>query len=215
MGELDEAGLKRWLHNGGGYQFVCFISWATAAGEYASRVAHALKTELTNQLRLAGWSNAECYLAKTDIPAGTDWCRHMTEALCRSVVLVAICSPSYYESEYCCREWAAMAELESLGCPERILPIVLHRHQLPSVVTSRELVEDLKDVSFLAGDWAIGPKFSAVISSIAESARHRAQTLKNRNIQAAIIPLPSSTPFDQYKPQPASPAFPLMTKDGQ
>ncbi|MDQ7904337.1 TIR-like protein FxsC [Phytohabitans sp. ZYX-F-186] len=50
------------------------------------------------------------FLDTRDIGLGAPWTEELTSALQRSRTFVALCSPLYFNSEYCGKEWAVFAE---------------------------------------------------------------------------------------------------------
>lgn len=205
--EGSEADLNRWLRGEGGYKYACFISWASKAGSHAKNAAHALKKRLTAELELEGWSDGGVYLAETDNEPGEDWYARMTDALCRSVTVVAICTPDYYESEHCRREWAGMAQLESSTCPGRILPLILREHRLPEAVRSRHLINDLMKL-LLNDGWTRRNAFGKVADKVVTATRDRAHRLRQQDLKALVVELPHESPFKDF--EPARKLFPFM-----
>lgn len=208
--ELSEADLNQWLRGEGGYKYACFISWASKAGSHAKDAAHALKKRLTAELDLEGWSDGGIYLAETDNEPGEDWYARMTDALCSSVAVVAICTPKYYKSEHCWREWAGMAQLESTTCPGRILPVILREHRLPAEVQSRHLINDLMKL-LLNDRWTQRKPFAEVVKKVVTATKDRAHRLQQQDLKARIIDLPHESPFEDF--EPARKLFPLMESE--
>jgi FxsC-like protein len=65
---------------------------------------------------------------RTDIELGADWPARLTEALATARVLVAVCSPSYFRSEVCGKEWQLFTRIDhqrrgSGDRPANLLPI--------------------------------------------------------------------------------------------
>jgi FxsC-like protein len=50
------------------------------------------------------------FLDTRDIDLGAPWSEELTTALLHSRTFVALCSPSYFQSEYCGKEWALFAD---------------------------------------------------------------------------------------------------------
>ncbi|MCM3886460.1 TIR-like protein FxsC [Frankia sp. R82] len=50
------------------------------------------------------------FIDTTSILPGTDWPKELASALAKCRTFVAICSPTYFASEYCGREWSFFAE---------------------------------------------------------------------------------------------------------
>ena len=62
-----------------------------------------------------------------DIPPGTQWEAALSEALCRSVAMIALCVPMYANSSWCGREWRGMVELGATRLPPAFSPIYVVR----------------------------------------------------------------------------------------
>lgn len=111
--------LDDWL-KGAGYEYHCFVSYpriknddgSIDEGHAINQCALQVKRALVSQLK-ASIPEPKVFLDR-DMGGGADWERKMERALCRSVVMVAICADIYYHPSHpwCGREWAAM---DSLG----------------------------------------------------------------------------------------------------
>lgn len=82
------------------------------------------------------------------IPAGTQWPDHLSEALANCRVFLALLSPAYFTSEYCGKEWAAFlsrakSQQAGLDRPLAIIPALWTRLE-PS-----ELPPDLKSMQYI------------------------------------------------------------------
>src|SRR6516165_6766347 len=59
---------------------------------------------------------------------GIDYQKQISQSLCRSVCMVALVVPEYFESKWCVAEWLAMQDLEEKrlgrGKQELIIPVV-------------------------------------------------------------------------------------------
>src|ERR1051325_158315 len=113
LGQLD-----RWLQHAG-YEYHCFVSYPrimNAAGTIddehpINQCAHQVRDELVRQL---GYSvpTPRVFL-DVELGGGVNWELRIQQALCRSVVMVAICAGIYYHPSHnwCGLEWAAMDAL--------------------------------------------------------------------------------------------------------
>jgi hypothetical protein len=65
---------------------------------------------------------ARVYIARRELKVGDLWPNELQEALKRSKVLVAICSPHYFVSTWCRSEWATFQQ----RAPNLILPVLYY-----------------------------------------------------------------------------------------
>jgi hypothetical protein len=87
-----------------------FLSYARSDDDiYVRRFYGDLCKEV--RLRSGSPANAEIgFLDTRDIDLGAPWSDELTTALQRSGTFVSLCSPIYFNSEYCGREWTVFAE---------------------------------------------------------------------------------------------------------
>jgi len=142
--EISEE-TEQWLKEAG-YKYYCFISYPKIHGDIG-RFAFCVKDAIEKQLA-ATVHKPQVFLDDKDIPHGTDWERTLGNALCSSVVMVALCVSAYYRSahRWCGLEWAAMENLgtERLrGCLLRpIIPVMLRLEKpIPEAVLRAQYVE--------------------------------------------------------------------------
>src|SRR5580658_8250951 len=118
--------LENWLRENG-YEHFVFLSYPRDAGPAATRcarnIARAIRegfadfTPLSDCRRV--FVDVEC------IQKGDDWEKSLGTALCRSVVMVAVCAPIYYRQEkpWCGREYQAMLSLSETRRAQTVLPM--------------------------------------------------------------------------------------------
>lgn len=92
------------------------------------------------------------------IPVGTRWPDHLSEALAHCRVFLALLSPAYFTSEYCGREWAAFlgrvrSQQAGLDRPLAIIPALWTR------MTLEDLPADLRSMQYLPTDFP--PQYAA------------------------------------------------------
>lgn len=90
---------------------------------------------------------------------GDDFEKKLAKAICRSVCFIVVYTPSYEESDFCLREFAAMENIEDrrmqligkkLTCDERlIIPIILRgeKKDLPPKISANIQYCDCSDIS--------------------------------------------------------------------
>ena len=107
--EISEE-TEQWLRDAG-YEYYCFVSYPKIHQDMR-RFALGVKEAIEKQLA-ASVQAPRVFVDDKNIPRGTDWEAIVQRALCRSVVMVALCLGAYYRSahKWCGLEWAAMEQL--------------------------------------------------------------------------------------------------------
>jgi FxsC-like protein len=77
--------------------------------DYVRRFYRALSDEVRIKAALAS-DDEVGFLDSRDIDLGARWPEALSDALAESAVFIALCSPLYFKSDYCGREWAGFAE---------------------------------------------------------------------------------------------------------
>lgn len=147
-GKMDERLLEL------GYEYHCFISWPhnkidPRLQSFVKRVKEELEKELSNQIL-----EPRIFLDLHDIKVGEVWSSRLYSSLCKSMAMVAICTPMYYESEWCSREWTMMSDLSRKRLPRErhlsnILPIIIKRNSYKADDLPEEVL-DLQYIDFSA-----------------------------------------------------------------
>jgi hypothetical protein len=116
---------------GRGYEHACFISYKRirtglpSVRHFYRRFVDAFQTRLREYLTLELFPYFDA-----EISTGVDYAERLPERLCKSLCLVAILTPEYFESTWCVSEWRAMEALERKRVPSQkqnllIIPILL------------------------------------------------------------------------------------------
>jgi TIR domain len=123
--QIDE----RWLEDAG-YANHCFVSYPRIKNpemiECAGRVKERIELELSYLV-----SSPKVFLDIEGIPVGAEWEERLRRELCRSMTMVALCSPMYYSQihRWCALEWEAMYGLSLRRLPEQdfrtIIPLIV------------------------------------------------------------------------------------------
>jgi hypothetical protein len=199
--------LDQWLKQNG-YKHYVFVSYARSpdatCAKFAQIVARALREAFADFT-----TNDECgrvFLDHECIPKGTKWEPILEAELCRSVLMVAICSPIYYHPEHrwCGREYQAMSSLDQIRGVSSILPILVRKfpnHPLPKVVadlTYCDLVaETTRDRRFVDRQ-----PFRQMVGGLMQRASEVGSALRENNIVADPARLgfqfPAASAFDDY-----------------
>jgi hypothetical protein len=128
------------------YEYDVFISYqrggtvpAWVRTHFYPRLSELLDDELTHEVRVFFDEN---------VHAGGKWPEQLRAALRRTKILVAVCSPKYFQNEWCLAEWHSMARREELvGMASRslIYPVIYcDSRNFPTYAHERRMV-DLKD----------------------------------------------------------------------
>jgi len=91
------------------YFLLSYARVDVADDPYFPRFYRDLVTEV--RLRVgADQADSVGFLDVRDIPVGTDWSSELSRALARCRTFVALCTPTYFQSENCGREWGVFAD---------------------------------------------------------------------------------------------------------
>lgn len=129
----------QWLRNAG-YEYHCFISWPHINNNNLKKCARKIKEFIEQDLAL-DIHEPKVFLDEIGIHGGEEWEKVLRRVLCRSVVMVALCSPIYYSPvhRWCGLEWATVELLSSRRLANEelhtILPIIVKDHRPPEVVS--------------------------------------------------------------------------------
>lgn len=92
-----------------GYRYHVFVSY-TSDPPVGRWVHNHFKGKLEEWLRGQGIPKPKIFIDKTSIATGSYWETEILSALNDSCCLVAVCSPSYFESEFCLTEFHTILE---------------------------------------------------------------------------------------------------------
>jgi len=117
------------------FENACFISYAHCRNETAREVVEAFKSALEGQVQLY-MPHHRVYRDTERLGGGDFFNRELAEQLCRSVCMVLLFNPGYFDCNhpYCAREYKAMVTLEAerLGLSQEefrtrglIIPVVI------------------------------------------------------------------------------------------
>jgi hypothetical protein len=205
--------LETWLKSAG-YKNHCFISFARASSspemlDYARRVRDAVKSELAVWL-----ADPQVFLDESSIPGGTDWQKTLSAGLCRSVAMVAICTPMYYHPAHpwCAREWAAMEQLSEVRLPsdpqKTIIPVMFRlQTSLPMAVSKIQHI-DFSKVATSGWTYFRTADFKKKILQIVDRIAVIAEALQrdDRVPSCDKYQIPDAAPFaDYHAPKPSLP----------
>jgi hypothetical protein len=161
------------------FRYACFISYRHATGELMTTAVDELYKALTDELE-AYVGGDSVYCDKDRLNAGEIFPEKISNALYRSVCMIAVYTPTYFDKEhtYCAREFKAMEMLEKQRLerlkPEDknnglIIPIVFRGlEHLPREIKQRRHYSNFEN--FLLCDSKINrhPLFAPAINKIAK-----------------------------------------------
>jgi hypothetical protein len=113
------------------FKYACFISYRDVSAQIAKEIKEILSAEFEQLLEE---KVREVYLDKERLKGGVLFNKKLAEAICRSVCMVVIYAPVYFNRDktYCAKEYQAMEKLEAerqkllgAGGNGLIIPIVI------------------------------------------------------------------------------------------
>jgi hypothetical protein len=167
----------------------CFISYRNhKQSQIASRFILDLTAALRNELTLL--MDEDIYVDEERLKGGTFYNPAIASALCASVCMIVIYTPTYFSREhlYCAREYRAMERLELArlskltGQPGRetglIIPIVLRgQDTLPEIIRSKRHYYPFDRFQLSTEELARNSQFEERIREIATMVRARRDAL--------------------------------------
>ena len=132
------------------FKYSCFISYRHGQRKMAERIINDLSDALASELEL--WLEQEVYVDRERLKGGDFYNEALATALCESVCMIMIFTPTYFSSDhtFCAREYKAMEKLEEQrflaigGQTDKkrglIIPIVFRgEDSLPKEIKDRRL----------------------------------------------------------------------------
>jgi hypothetical protein len=199
-----EEKLNDWIRKNG-YGYWCFLSWAHGSPE-ERRFAEKLRKDLIDELSTY-FDAPQVFLDTSEIRTGHIWKRRISEALCRSVMLVAICTPTYFSRShrYCGLEWTGMLRLGRRRLKDNsetcVYSLIYRKpEEMPGVFREVQF-RDISDGA-LSRRYRTTGDYQKVRDEILDRVRELAKKLKRRGASAdcAKYRLPGSSAFDDWRP---------------
>lgn len=166
-------------------QYSCFISYRHSQDDITEDLVSSLKTELSR------WIDMEIYVDKGRLKGGDFFNNELARALCESVCLIVVYTPTYFSKKntYCAREYKAMELLEeqrlnTLGLPKNkqhglIIPIVYRGDKkLPEIIKNERQYYLFEAFQISGRDNLDNPEYAQEIREIAEYIEERFEELK-------------------------------------
>jgi hypothetical protein len=147
-------------------------------------LVRSLKTELSR------WLDLDVYLDEERLKGGDFFDANLAQALCESVCLVMVYTPTYFSNShtYCAREYKAMEELEKqrlelLGHSDSakhglIIPIIYRGDKkIPYTITSKRQCHYFENYQISGQATLDYPEYAQKIKEIAEYIEERCEEL--------------------------------------
>jgi hypothetical protein len=172
-----------------GFRYACFISHRHAEGELLNTAIDELYIALKDELEAYVGKNS-VYCDKYDKKPGEFFPENISSALYRSVCMIAVYTPTYFDikNTCCAREFSAMKKLEEQRLERLnlevkkdglIIPIVIRGlRYLPPEIKNRRQYFDFERFKLSRTKMNKHPYFSPKIKEIAEYIFDRWNTFK-------------------------------------
>jgi hypothetical protein len=107
-----------------GYEYDVFISYPHDNEEVRDWVRAEFHPQLENKLSQSMKRAPRVFLDVTELQVGTPYPDQLRDAHLRSRILVAILTPPYFRSDWCCAEWRAMLGRQKAVAADRVPRVV-------------------------------------------------------------------------------------------
>lgn len=167
-------------------RYSCFISYRHRPDD---DIVPGLVSSLQKELSL--WLDMDVYIDKERLEGGDFFNNELARALCESVCLIVVYTPTYFSKQhtYCAREYKAMEELEEqrlheLGLPKNkqhglIIPIVYRgEEKLPENIKKDRNYHLFEAFQVSGRDNLKNPEYAEKIKEIAEYIGKRCDELQ-------------------------------------
>jgi hypothetical protein len=221
---MSIARLEQWLKDEGGYEYHCFVSYPRIKkpdgtiddrhpiNECAQQVRDALIRHLGSSF------NQPRVFLDTGMGGGADWEKTLRGALCRSLVMVAICADIYYHPAHawCGLEWAAMDALRARRIPDSdlrtIVPLMIKKVSDVSLLPPAVRVPQWRDVSggAVSRRYYTTKAFQECILDVVAHIEKVAGLIAEGGVLSGCtkFDFPQTSAFADWRPAPA--AFPFQ-----
>lgn len=157
-------------------KYLCFISYASSNEDFVDDLGEALGTELERWVRGKG-----LFIYKKKLHGGDFIDEIIQSALCKSLCMIIIYTPSYFDKDntYCAREFKAMEALEEqrlshISSSEEskhglIIPIIFRgAEHFPEEIKNKRHYVDFSNYYACYKKLSKHPKYAKEITNIAE-----------------------------------------------
>jgi len=202
--------IDMWLKDAG-YEYQCFISYPNVGDVIITKCVEKLKDDIQNGLKPLQIHAPEVFLDKKDVNSGEEWEKSMPDALCRSLVLVAVCAPAYFDPrhKWCGIEWNTMKELTLKRLPSSnfhgIIPIIFREPEnLPDSVKSLQCHHNMSRLFTSGTNYFRTNEYRIIIKEIVSMVEDIAIKLYENQVQADCeqFQFAAESAFCDYHAQP-------------
>jgi hypothetical protein len=171
-------------------KYLCFISYASPNKDFVDDLEEALGRELERFVRDKG-----LFIDDKRLRGGDLLDESIPRALCKSICMIIIYSPSYFDENYtyCAREFKGMEKLEKqrllqLSCPEQqehglIIPIIFRgKKHFPKEIRDKRHYYDFSNYYSCDNRISKHPKYVRTITEIAEVIHNAYLTFKDKDV---------------------------------
>jgi hypothetical protein len=210
------------------FRYACFVSYRHGQGDVETVRDTVLRFRQSLAGELAFWLDLPVYLDESRLQPGHLYNEALATALCQSVCMVMLFTPTYFDSahRYCAREYHGMLALEQqrlahLDAEQRqyglIIPIILRGERfLPVEIASRRKYRNFE--GFLLGDRDPGKRrdYREAIKELAEYITDRHETMRAVGEDVCkdceTFSLPPGEDLDDWIERILSPAGPFADR---
>lgn len=204
------------------FQYACFVSYChgqhALVKTFVQQFKQALEAELEPLLEHG------VYIDFERLEPGFRYNDELGVAICRSLCMVVIYSPTYEDSPYCLREFEAMVRLESQrvqrlpGAGQRrglIIPVVLRgADSVPPQIRQSRHYLDFSQFSLASAEILRHPEYAAAMQRIASTIYEHHLAFRDAGVDVCEacdqfrLPAPDEVPPWRAGARPWPPAFP-------
>jgi hypothetical protein len=188
------------------YEYDVFISYqrggtvpAWVRTHFYPRLSELLDDELTHEVRVFFDENVQ---------PGGKWPQVLRTALQRTRILVAVCSPKYFQSEWCLAEWHSMARREEMvGTAARslIYPVIYSdSRNFPTYAHERRML-NFRDYNLPAPQFQDSPGYLDFYREVRRMAEELGELVEKAPEWRADWPV--DTPLPEPPPTSSLPRF--------
>jgi hypothetical protein len=175
-------------------KYSCFVSYCHGQHEVINGFVTQLKQALKSYLEL--YLDEEVYIDEERLKPGYQFNEELSKAICQSVCMIVVYSPTYEKHSYCLREFAAMEYLENarwslLGSSDKpglIIPIILRgKDDLPPRIKSCTHYSDFSQFTLATTRLSKNPKYVKEIEKIVDVIYEHYKTFSNPNVDVCSV----------------------------
>jgi len=127
-----------------------------------------------------GGKKVDVFLDQASIEVGDDWKQTLKDGLRRSKILLAVCSPGYFQSDWCLSEWKTFALREAVAQTKTLRIPIRHNdgEHFHEDANAKQMM-DFSDCTSIYPAFVNSPKAIVFEEKVGELARAVAKRLKD------------------------------------